>query len=255
MAEPTPPALHLSTTVPILAALFHQTRADVIISHKHRFIFIKTEKTAGTSIEIALSGYCGADDIITPIREADEEIRQALGYRGPQNAEIPLSRYRLGDWAWLARHRRRRTFYNHASAAFIRRYIDPDVWRSYYKFCFERNPWDKAISRYFFVERTEPRQPLRDFILSGRASNIRGFDLYTKRGEILVDRVCRYENLEEEMQFIAERIGLPSVPTLPRANTKHRKSRKHYRDMMGEEERVKIARVFAREIAYFGYAF
>ena len=39
----------------------------MIISHKHKFIFIKPIKVGGTSIEIALAKHCGVDDIITPI--------------------------------------------------------------------------------------------------------------------------------------------------------------------------------------------
>ena len=41
----------------------------MIISHSHRFIFIKSEKTAGTSIEAALSAHCSGDDIVTPIND------------------------------------------------------------------------------------------------------------------------------------------------------------------------------------------
>ena len=54
----------------------------MIVSHEHKFIFLKTIKTAGTSIEAALAQICGPDDIITPYREASEKDRKG---RGPQN--------------------------------------------------------------------------------------------------------------------------------------------------------------------------
>ena len=47
----------------------------MIISHAHKFIFLKTKKTAGTSIELALSQLCGPDDVIPPITESDETLR------------------------------------------------------------------------------------------------------------------------------------------------------------------------------------
>ena len=37
----------------------------MIISHRYKFIFIKTHKTAGSSMEMALGPLCGPDDIIT----------------------------------------------------------------------------------------------------------------------------------------------------------------------------------------------
>ena len=68
----------------------------MIISHKYKFIFFKTSKTAGTSIEIALSKFCDKDDIITPISKEDEQLRRKLGYRGPQNYKFSLS-----EWIFL----------------------------------------------------------------------------------------------------------------------------------------------------------
>ena len=47
----------------------------MIISHEHKFIFLKTKKTAGTSIELALSQLCGPDDVIPPITDSDEALR------------------------------------------------------------------------------------------------------------------------------------------------------------------------------------
>ena len=62
----------------------------VIASHQHRFIFLKTRKTAGTSVEIALSKVCGPDDVITEISPEDEA-------RGVDLSEHSESAYSFGE--------------------------------------------------------------------------------------------------------------------------------------------------------------
>jgi hypothetical protein len=69
----------------------------MIASFEHQFIFIKTRKTAGTAIELVLSSLCGAADIITPIHPDDEKIREAHGWRGPQNFRVGLATVQRAD--------------------------------------------------------------------------------------------------------------------------------------------------------------
>ena len=114
----------------------------MIVSHEHRFIFLKTRKTAGTSVEIALSGICGPDDIITPITPADEVLR--ADRRGPQNFESPP----------LVREAT-----NHSPARKAREIVGEDVWRDYTKFTVERNPWDQVVSSYYWAARTMADPP------------------------------------------------------------------------------------------------
>jgi hypothetical protein len=226
----------------------------MIISHKHKFIFIKTEKTAGTSMEIALSKYCGPDDVITPIAPGDEKLRQELGYRGPQNYHVPLRKHTKVDLLRFIYNRTPISFYNHASAAYIMKYLDQDIWDAYFKFCFERNPYDKVISMYSMRAHNRKNLPsLSEYIQSGQANMIQGFDLYTYLAEIVVDKVFLYEQLDQAIKEISEYLGLEELISLPRAKGGYRKDKRSYRDLMTDADREKIAKVYAREIAHFGY--
>ena len=80
----------------------------MIVSHKYRFIFLKTKKTAGTSIELALTKLCSEDDIVTPLTEVDEAAR--AGGMGARNWE------RHGWWQSQRPFLKRRMFRRMAQA-------------------------------------------------------------------------------------------------------------------------------------------
>ena len=230
--------------------------ANMIISHKHKFIFLKTNKTAGTSIEIALSEFCGEEDIITPISYKDEQTRKSLGFRGAQNYKAHFSQYLLSDWIRFFIKGKRKQFYDHICARKVKGLIREELWNRYYKFCFERNPWDRVISLYYF-KTSEPRPSISEFIESGKISVLkkRGFLIYTIGGELAVDRVYLYENLYNEIEKISKRFGFPHRPNLPNAKGNYRIDKRHYREILSHEERLKIAKIFAKEIELFGYEY
>lgn len=208
----------------------------LIISHKYKFIFIKTNKTAGTSIEIALSKFCGPEDIITPISPEDENIREKLGYRGPQNYD---------------------GFYNHISAKEIKKNIDSEIWKSYFKFCMERNPWDRFVSFYFYTNRTESRLDINEYVKNDCIYKLRkmGYENYTIDGTVVVDKVCLYEKLERDLQDIANIVRLPEELELPHAKSKYRKDKRHYRELLNDESKQFIEQYFSEEIHLFNYHF
>ena len=114
----------------------------MIICHTKKIIFIKTKKTGGTSFEIALSKYCSSDCIITPISPNDEKTRKNLGFGKAQNYE---------NYFWKKeRLRTNGHFINHLSAANVKNSVPPQVWAEYKKITIVRNPYDVAISRYFY---------------------------------------------------------------------------------------------------------
>jgi hypothetical protein len=229
----------------------------MIVNHRHRFIFLKTKKTAGTSIEIALSQYCDGSDVLSRIGRWDEPIRTRLGYQGPANHLVPPERFTRSDW-WR-RHLLRRdiVFYNHMPAAEVLRRIGPETWSSYFKFCFERNPWDRAISAYYWENRG--RRALPDFHRFlhrlRRAGLISNYPTYSIDGRIAVDRVLLYENLDAELQWLCARLALPGPLILPNAKRQFRKDRRPYQELYSERDRAFVAEACAREIEAFGYRF
>ncbi len=230
----------------------------MIISHKHKFIFLKTNKTAGTSIEIALSRFCGPEDVITPISPVDEETRKSLGYRGPQNYLASWRDYGLQDIAMLLlRGKRKNRYFNHITGRDVRRFVGRDVWDGYYKFCFERNPYDRLLSHYYWCNRDKPRPSLSSFIHSSRALSLkrRGCEVYTLDGRVAVDRICRFEAIDEELEEVRKIIGLPEPLVLPRAKSRHRPDSRGYREVLGEDERNWVAQTFGEEMRLLGYHF
>jgi hypothetical protein len=210
----------------------------VIVSHKHRFIFLKTRKTAGTSLEIALSRHCGPDDIITPISDEDEALRSELGGRGPQNCEpVPG----------------RRAF-NHMSASAARRLLGQEVWDGYFKFAVERNPWDQVASSYRYSNRRpEWSVPFGTFVRSHRLEKLaKNQHIYRLRGQVAVDRVCLFESLVPDIAEVCELVGLPSLE-LPHA--KSSPDRGHYRELYEPSDVEVVRKVFADTIDTFGYEF
>ena len=223
----------------------------MIINHKHKFIFLKVQKTASTSIEIALSEHCDAGDILTPLHPDQEVIRTQTGYRGAQNYMIPLRDYTLNEMAQSIRHRKRRRYFNHSNAEAVLTHAGAEVWNSYFKFCFERNPYDKAISHYYWVTK-DPRPDIADYLADTEESYLSDWDIYTLNDQIAVDFIGRYENLEADLAKVSERLGLRLSP-LQRTKDSYRTDKRAYRDVLDSRARAEIERIFANELRTFDY--
>lgn len=230
----------------------------MIVSHEHRLIFLKTRKTAGTSVEIALSDTAGPRDVITAIDPADEEIRQGRGGRGPQNDRLPLRAYGARKAVKrLLGHPNRA--YNHMPASEVRRMVGSEMWDGYLKFSIERNPWDAIVSQYHWRNRSVPRErwpTLAEYLTTRHARLLaHNIDIYSLRGVLAVDHLCRYESLDDDLEQVRRAAGLADALVLPRAKGDTRTDRGHYREFYSEADRDTVGRMFARTIAATGYRF
>ena len=232
----------------------------MIVSHKHRFVFMKTRKTAGTSIEIALSEHCGPKDIISPIGQADEKIRSELGFRGPQNRWVSPLKLGFRGIIGLLQRKEWAFHYNHCTADLVRHRIGASRFDDYTSFCVVRNPWDKAVSMYWWIKNRGDGHAIdnsisfSDFILNAPRKLITDQDIYMIDGEVVVDHIIKFEDLQNGLDSTMSKIGLPNL-SLPHAKAGTRKKKEHYSKMYDDKTRDFIASQCAFEIEKFGYEF
>jgi hypothetical protein len=215
----------------------------MIVSHRHKFIFIKTHKVAGTSIEIALTRFAGEDGIVTPfMSKADEEERLKAGFGGARNYVTQNAHFK-----------------NHMAAAKVRKLLGLAIFDDYFKFSVERNSYDKAVSMYAW--KTPLRQGTRarsfdDFVAGDGLEPARDFDRYSVDGRPAMDAMVMYHDLQDGLDAVAERIGLPARIDISGIRRKSGfRDSAAYRTFYSEVARQRVAALFAREIAAFGFAF
>jgi hypothetical protein len=235
----------------------------MILSHAHRFIFLRTQKTASSSIEIALSDLCGPQDVLAPLGRTDEAIRRARG-KAAQNTKVPFRDRPLSSFVAKALGRSDRDalaeFYHHMPAHKVRRCVPSAVWRGYRKISVERNPWDREISFYFWRMRDRDRADWPGFerfvLAQTEASRLHNFEVYSLRGRIVAETMLRYEYLEEDFAALVRSLGVEQIPELPHAKSAYRPPEmRDYRTHYTPATRDAVARLYAREIEAFGYEF
>ena len=223
----------------------------MIISYSHKFVFVKTTKTAGTSVEISLTEHCSDEDIITPIHPDDEKIKQDRGLRGPQNDVVTLP-----DGTELR-------LFNHAPARRARRVIGRAQWDEWFTFAFERNPYDRVVSAYHYIKKARmaagkwtERETFDAFVQQPKLManlHANGWGLYTENDKLIVDKIYKFEELDAAMADIFDRLGITDFEPLTKTKTSKRKA--GYREYYTDETRAIVADVFSKEIDAFGYAF
>jgi len=193
-----------------------------MISHKHKFIFTHIPKTGGSSVHSTLNDY------FEPNQQMHNDLQKDL----------------------------------------------KKCSNDYFKFAFVRNPWDMTVSFYHFVWYSEVMKWWR----TGRRSKPWSFKHWIKSrhfkrqrgwkknrcycsnqlcwvssydGELLVDFIGKFENLQEDFNIICDKIGIPQQQ-LPHKNaTKH----KSYTEYYDDDTKQIVAEKYAKDIEYFGYEF
>lgn len=224
----------------------------MIISHKHKFIFVCNGKTGTTSIESKIGHL-----------DESESMNSSTG------------------GLWVGKH---------MPPAVIRALVPSEVWNRYYKFVFVRNPLDWFVSQYrwnfknppFPLKQiwTEPHRTasyLKHYLYERRiasksrfneddvnrlAEKLRSYKGYPHTptryqfsyvsdiyGNTIVDKIGKFESLEEDIREIDEQIG-GVIGALPHLNTtKH----KHYSEHLTPEAISVIRRIWRIDFEKLDY--
>ncbi len=181
----------------------------VLVCHKHDFIFLKTRKTAGTSIEMALETLC-----VPPGQEITEFRPKQLseyGIVGSRGDDYKLKGFRRISRPWDWR--------NHRPASFVFRMLGKDEWNRRKKITAVRNPFDRMVSYYHYAAQFRPdapkdfreiREDFRDFCYAGKWKTDR--NIVFLRGKYIIDHAVRFEHMSDDLRSIAKTLGLPLDP-------------------------------------------
>jgi len=216
----------------------------MIISFKHKFIFIKTRKTGGTSIQVELSKHCGPDDII--LGELVDDTGKVWESYGPgKNAD------KFGSDN------------PHPDILSIKQWIDGNGynWDEFKKFVIVRNPFDLVVSRYHWDIGGKGKQETSILGFRGWLRNYISFDDYIKDvqyhythidGLMSVDYIGYYEDLDKSYKDICNLIGI-EYQSLPNLKSGVRPKNKHCYNYYTDVEASLVMNNFKDDFDTFGY--
>ncbi len=222
---------------------------------EYNCLFVHIPKTAGKSIEsffLGLLGLSWEQRAALLLRPNDDPAR------GPER----LAHLTAAEYVTLG-------------------HLEQEQFEQAYRFSFVRNPWARLVSeyryrrhylRFGFREFVSAHWPAKDMSDAYRHVIPQSEFLYTPDGELLVEFVGRYENLQHDFAMVCSRLGLEPAP-LPHVRdpagvslslaerlrdwlgVRREPAHRHYTDYYDADTRDRVAEIYARDIGLFNYEF
>lgn len=217
-----------------------------IISFEHRFIFVKTKKTASTSLEAFLRRYTAEGDVVTQLTPRDEKWCVERGwcsgnYAAERESEREYMRLCLNerfDEAMRHIESAKRLYVGHMPASKLKRMLERQGyrWEDFHSFTVERHPYSWLLSKLLYdnaayhahgaceIDLGDINARARAFIESEGFLQRLNSNLYTEDGRSLVKDVMHYENLQEDLpRVLTPLVGAPDMSEFPflKKNAQH----------------------------------
>ena len=126
----------------------------MIVSHKHKFIFLKTHKTATQSFYNAIKPHLGKNDVsLGDQRVADAAYNKSRPPKDWKYIDTSLNIDQVFPTGKTGKEAQDKMG-NHIPWFVVKDIVGEEIWNTYTKFSIERKPKDRIISLFYFLERT-----------------------------------------------------------------------------------------------------
>ena len=238
----------------------------MLISKKHKFIFFKPMKCAGSSIESGLYNYCGANDLCSGGLTVDNviEYKQMGDIRFGQHRD-PEHFFRISK---LIDHYKKLDFSDYRKITVI------------------RNPWDQMISFYWWYTNNKLEIDVSKELIINENDNrgevvkkFKGFlntvyqtkinndhgknliieELANKNQKFIHSSITDYlmfENLKSDYQKLIIDMNLSANPKkLKKFKSKIRKLKYHYSFYYDDQSKKQVSKAYKKTIDKFNYRY
>lgn len=221
----------------------------MLLSHDKKFIFIHVYKTAGTSVRQQFLPYC---------RPLDR-----LVYDYPVSRKLVVGMNKVFSLQNDG-NRKFTGFHKHEAASVVKEKLGAGLWDDYYSFAFVRNPFDWLTSLYFYIRQSPSHlhhAKANSFDFSDWLQwyiHEHGFQRQSKyvadeNGVVLVNKLGRFERLEDDLEEISLKLGIP-FEKVQHKNASRQKKR-DFRSYYSDADRELVEQKYATDLNLFGYHF
>ena len=182
----------------------------VLVCFDPEFVYIKTQKTAGTSTEMVLEKFCGP-----PRRKIRERTRGHVSKYGIIGRRLQAKAVKSETETPVWRP--------HMSASAVRRLVMPEFWERAEIVANLRNPFARNLSWFSWLRKMKKQPDFPDFD-SHREAFLAWVKAANDLGEterLFVDgkasptQIIRFEHLADDLAAVCKRLGLKGAAALP----------------------------------------
>lgn len=153
--------------------------------------------------------------------------------------------------------RSKRVWYeNHAPIRKIKETLGEERLNNYFKFAFVRNPWDRAVSLFYWKKGYEHYPNFEEWNMRQIHDTLYHEFIMDEKDEVCIDFIGRFENLEEDFKIVCKKIGIPPPEKLGHENIQKVPKRKHYTEYFKSDIQINRVRgLYTKTIDLLGYTF